>query len=338
MENAKEAKLGVLSLNSENSVPPKDRAYESVTHAHDDLFVVLDDTMVPQEHFYRQFVQNSRRLMDSYYHYFIATHIGNIAVDKDGASIAAQVRIVMGDENTFEAWYCEYRVLKQTESGIWWDRARTKVIKGRWHLRNLELVFEGLGVARGFCVRPMLPQLHISFDHDIISEGLKGRSLYAWLIESVGKEDRPYPTAPPSEENGGGFLKTFNFDSSPKNELVFMRGKVEDHRGETRAIFDVFLFEESKYAIVIKANTSHGPSMKFLGGLWQFDTDKKIFTLGTDATIRPGDSEEEWLFGVQYDMATRNQGTIFFRSFLYDAFAFSTQLDDGFKSKQKGAE
>jgi len=267
---------------------------------------------VNPEIFYRQFLSETQGLIGDKSHYYIASDLGVVRQLPHGQAIVAQVKILMKDNNFYEAWYTEYHFLNEIRNGFNWTKSESKTIRGKWTIVDGEIQFEGLGTGHGFTVIRTMPQMRFTFSRNIISTGVARRVLYASIVKTLDGKDG-FPKPPPDFDYDGGFCKTINFCRLPMRESFYLKESYELFEYKKIRI-DVFLFDDSYYSIVFKTPMRQGVSMYFFSGIWIKRKEDEI-QLGADAHLSFVDGQ--WHIGAMHDFSPE-VGEGFGPGILYD--------------------
>jgi hypothetical protein len=276
---------------------------------------------ISPEIFYEQFLSKTHHIMGQTYHYYMASDIGTVYRVKDEGQTAAQIRIMMKEDNVYEAWYTEYDVIHKGAHEFSWGHSYSKVINGKWFISGAEVIFEGLGVGRGFQVIRTNPQIRFVFFQDIISKGIKNRAVYVSLVKTLDGEER-LPSLPQESDESGGMYKEINFCDNPRREKLCLKESLEFYNDKKIGI-DIYIFDETYYAIAFKVPSESSYSMYFLSGIWLKESDDKL-QLGTDATLHF--VSDQWHIGFMYDLSVGEPGATFYSRILYDLKEFRQHL------------
>ena len=111
----------------------------------------------------------------SYFHFLSKQFItAKIGVNDQGQDIVVDLHVYMLGHGDYIALYEEHDVLHYTELGYAYKVTRPLAVRGKTHIEEDRLVFEGLGIASGLTYNDS-KALELEISEDLISVGLRGQ-------------------------------------------------------------------------------------------------------------------------------------------------------------------
>lgn len=136
--------------------------------------------------YYRQFLYSSTGVCGTW------EHLHNLLTGKDlkvGADakdrdIMSSLYLALLPDGAYQAYYREFIVLRYADGGYYFAYEKNRTIKGRWMVQDDRLILSELGTGTAIEYNDQ-PAVNFKYDLDIVSAGLKGKTILLRMSRST---------------------------------------------------------------------------------------------------------------------------------------------------------